>query len=94
MYSLRGNQDPTPRLLLLFLDCCCFPDQQQLSEPVPRNLGKVMVDERGPFPKNGGHREALAPRSPTGLCTVSLGRLISRSSENYVDKPLSVLLLN
>ena len=28
-----------------------FPDEQQ-SEPVPRNSGKVMVAEQGAFPKN------------------------------------------
>ena len=55
---LEREPGSCPKAVLLFLDCSSlvfaspsFPDQQ-LSEPVPRNSGKVMVAERGPFPKN------------------------------------------
>ena len=47
MYSLRGNQDPAPKAVLLFLDCFSlffasppFPDQQ-LFEPALWNSEKV-----------------------------------------------------
>ena len=71
MYPLRGNQDPAPRLYYCCLTVPPFPDQQP-SEPVPRNSGKVMVSERGPFPKNKKlGTQVLAPRSPTRPCLVS-----------------------
>ena len=56
--SLEREPGSFPKTVLLFLNCfslvfafSSFPDQQ-LSEPVPRNSGKVLVAERGPFPKN------------------------------------------
>ena len=76
--SLEAEPGPCPKAALLFLVGSSpvsasppFPDQQ-LFEPALRNSGKVT--EAGVYSlqtRNGGHRKAFVPRSPTGSCLVS-----------------------
>ena len=77
--SLEGEPGPCPRAELLFLGCSSlvsasppFPDEQ-LFKYALWNSGKVI--EAGGCSlqtRNGGHRKASVPRSPTGPCSVSL----------------------
>ena len=52
----------------LFLPCLCIPPflHQQLSDPVPWNLGKIMEAEWGLFPKNKkwGAQRGFCARKP------------------------------
>ena len=78
--SLEREEGSCPKAVLLFLDYSSlgfaspsFPDQQ-LSEPAPWNSGKTMELNEAHFLKarNGGHRNAFVPRTPTGPCSVSV----------------------
>ena len=93
-----------PRAVLLFLNCSSlvfaspsFCDQQ-LSEPVPRNSGKVLEAEQGHFlrTRNGGHRKVFVPRSPTGPCSVTREweRKKDNLSHNYWVSQEELQILN
>ena len=72
LYSLRRDQDPTPKAALLFLDFSSrvsasppFPDQQ-LFEPALWTPGKSETEVYSLKASNGGHRKSGVPRSPIG----------------------------
>ena len=72
VYPSRRNQDPAPRLHYCFLNAppCCL---HLLPFLISNYLGPREGPERSLFlqTRNGRHRKAFVPRSPTGSCSVS-----------------------
>ena len=73
---LEREPGSCPKAILLFdLDSSFFLSLVSTCLKLSLGMkGKFKVAESGPFAKNknGGHREALAPRSPIGPCPISV----------------------
>ena len=85
MYPLKGSKDPAPRMCY-----CCLTVPRLSSHPLHSPItnclylplgtqGRLWRLCKAHFLKtrNGGHRKAFVPRSPTGPCLVSLPLKIS-----------------
>ena len=83
MYSLRRNQDPSPRLHCYFLTApplslhpCASLSSNCLNLPF-RTQGRLWNEAYSLKTRNRGHGKAFMPRSPTGPCSVSWSALLS-----------------
>ena len=79
LLSLEREPGPAPRrcYCVLMAPPWSLPPLPSLGEePAPGNSGKVLEPQREAHflrTRNGGHRKACMPSSPTGLCLVSEG---------------------
>ena len=80
MYPLRGNQDPALKLHYCFLPVppmSLHPLSSLISDCLNLFLGTQgrswrLNETHFLRTRNGGHRKTFVPRSPAGLCTVSI----------------------